>query len=214
MPNTFGKGAKEHQKVVVVGLSKTGTSSLKVMLQELGYSVCGPKKALLAEVRGGNVAAIDATVEEYDAFEDWPWPLVYKEIHRKYGENARFILTVRKDADTWYRSIESHGYRTGVFNSMKNAYGYYRPFGRKDQFHKIYHDHNSEVTSYFAHSPHLLTQICLESDEGWEKLCDFLGHAAPEKSVPHRNKTSAESKRLRRALNSLIAPIYARLPVR
>jgi len=214
MPQDFAEGPKQHQKVVVVGLSKTGTSSLKVMLQQLGYSVCGPKKDLLAQVRAGNRAAIEPTLEAYDAFEDWPWPLVYKDIHATYGDRARFILTVRKDADTWFRSIENHGYRTALLKSMKNAYGYYRPFGRKKQFQAIYESHNAEVRAHFADKPRLFMEMCLENGEGWTELCSFLGHPVPYETVPHRNKTNPNNKRLARFVNTIIAPVYARLPAR
>jgi hypothetical protein len=201
------------RKVFVIGLSKTGTSTLKEMLTTLGYRVCGPKKALLAEVRAGNVQAIDPTLEAYDAFEDWPWPLVYRYVDEKYGDRSRFILTRRKDTDTWFRSVENHGLGTSPLKSMRDAYGHYRPFGRKAAFVKTYEEHNAAVRSYFAAKPLRFAEVCLEEGDGWDKLCAFLGHDAPEMAVPHKNRTKPDRKPLARMINRLvIAPIYRRLP--
>ncbi|AHM05563.1 hypothetical protein roselon_03305 [Roseibacterium elongatum DSM 19469] len=201
------------EKVFVIGLSKTGTTTMKDMLTTLGYRVRGPSKTLLAKIRAGHPEAALPVMEEYDAFEDWPWPLVYRQAHDIYGDRARFILTVRRDEDTWFRSIEQHGYGTGLTKSMKDAYGYYRPFGRKAEFTKLYRDHNAAARAFFADKPHLFTEFCLEQGDSWDKLCPFLGHPVPtDMPTPHRNKTARGKRALNRKLNALIAPIYARLP--
>lgn len=200
------------QKVFVIGLSKTGTSTLKSMLSTLGYRVCGPRKDLLAAVRRGQISSIDETLAAYSAFEDWPWPLVYRYVFEKYRSNAFFILTVRQDEEAWFQSIENHGYGTRIFRSMTDAYGYYRPFGRRAEFCQIYNGHNQEARDFFACHPSQFIEFCLEKGDGWEKLCQFLGHPIPHVSVPHRNKTALRRKPMSRFLNSMIAPIYSRLP--
>jgi len=201
------------RKVFVVGLSKTGTSTLKEMLTTLGYRVCGPKKDLLAAVRAGDIGAIDSTLDAYDAFEDWPWPLVYRYANERHGPKARFILTRRRDADTWFRSVESHGLGTSPLKSMRDAYGHYRPFGRKAAFVKTYEEHNAAVRAYFAAAPERFIEFCLEEGDGWEKLCGFLGHDSPGTAVPHRNRSTPDRKPFARLVNRLIiAPIYSRLP--
>ena len=145
MPSAPDARMVPDRKVFVVGLSKTGTSTLKEMLTTLGYHVCGPRKELLAQVRAGNVGAVDPTLDAYDAFEDWPWPLVYRHADEKYGAKARFILTRRKDAETWFRSVENHGLGTSPLKSMRDAYGHYRPFGRKTAFVKTYEEHRGPI---------------------------------------------------------------------
>lgn len=198
-------------KVFVIGLPKTGTSTLKVMLGALGYRVCGPRKRLLADVRRGNVSVIDPVLPQFDAFEDWPWPLVYRYANEKYGDEARFILSRRASPEIWFRSVESHGYGTSPLKSMKTAYGYYRPFGHKAAFLDMYRRHNDVVRQYFAATPGRCLDFCLEDGDGWEALCGFLGHEVPEAEVPHRNRSSEDRKRLSRLANRLIAPVYTRL---
>ncbi|WP_187969871.1 sulfotransferase family protein [Aquibium microcysteis] len=213
MPSAPIPAVRPDRKVFVVGLSKTGTSTLKEMLTALGYRVCGPRKDLLADVRAGRVQAVDPTLDAYDAFEDWPWPLVYRYANERYGPRAKFILTRRKDADTWFRSVENHGLGTSPLKSMRDAYGHYRPFGRKAAFVKTYEEHNAAVRGYFAAHPERFVEFCLEDGDGWDKLCGFLGHETPGTAVPHRNRSTPDRKPLARLINRLvIAPIYGRLP--
>jgi hypothetical protein len=196
-------------KVVGIGLSKTGTSTLKHMLTALGYRVCGPRKDLLARVRRGEMSAIDDTLKVYDGFEDWPWPLTYQHVMERYGQRARFILTVRDTTDKWLASVVAHGFRTDPAKSMRHAYGYYRPFGREQEFRSMYEAHNDDVRRFFAAYPGQLLEFCLDKGDGWEKLCGFLDEPVPALPVPHANRTLEQGKRLNVVLNSLIAPIYA-----
>lgn len=212
MDPVIKRSSNSDSKVFVIGFSKTGTSTLKEMLTTLGYRVCGPKKRLLHEVRAGNIEAINDTLADYDAFEDWPWPLVYRYVNELYGAKAKFILTQRTNSEIWFKSVENHGLGTSPTKSMRDAYGYYRPFGKKEKFVKAYEDHNEAVRSYFSQYPEQFLELCLERGDGWEKLCSFLGQAVPKIAVPHRNQTVPGRKRLTRLVNKLlIAPIYSRV---
>jgi hypothetical protein len=196
-------------KVVVVGLSKTGTSTMRVMLEALGYTVCGPRKDLLREVRRGNMSAVDPVIDAHDAVEDWPWPLAYQHIYARYPD-ARFILTKRKSFEAWFRSLVNHGRGSSPFRGMYRNYGYYRPDGNEAAFRRIYEGHTAEVHAFFADKPGQLIDFCLETGDGWPELCGFLGIAVPDRQVPHINRTGARPKRVNAAINELIAPIYSR----
>lgn len=196
------------EKVIVIGLSKTGTTTLKDMLEKLGYRVCGPRKELLAEIRAGNMAAIDPVLDSYDAFEDWPWPLAYKYILERHGNKAKFILTTRSTTEKWLESIKQHGYGKSIFKSMHQTYGYYRPYGREKKFASIYETHNDEVRRFFSNHPEQLMEFCLENGDGWDKLCEFLEQARPKNPVPHRNKTDPRKRVLNRLSNKLVEPFY------
>lgn len=198
-------------KVMVIGLSKTGTSSLNRMLTALGYRVCGPRKDVLARVRNGEMSAVDELLESYDAFEDWPWPLTYRYVLERYGKRVKFILSLRSTTDKWLASITAHGFRTSVRKSMKLSYGHYRPFGREEEFRAIYECHNEEVRRFFAQHPGQLIEVCLENGDGWEKLCGFLEDPVPSLPVPHVARSVDQGKRFTVMLNSMIAPFYSRL---
>ncbi|MDX2309577.1 MAG: sulfotransferase [Hyphomicrobium sp.] len=198
-------------KVMVVGLSKTGTSTLRTMLEMLGYRVCGPRKKLLPAVRAGDMAGVDELLDVYDAFEDWPWPLVYGHAHQRFGNDIRFVLTTRASPQKWFQSLVNHGRGSSPFRGMWATYGHYRPDGHEAAFKAIYERHNSDVRHYFAAHPGAMAEICLERGDGWNVLCPLVGAAVPAEPVPHSNKAGEKPRLVNRAINSVITPIYARL---
>jgi len=99
-------------KIFGIGLNKTGTTTLGYCFRELGFNHKSYDLKLLKHYHNNNMDPIFKTVNQFDVFEDWPWPLLYKMLDKKYN-NARFILTVRKDPETWYGSLRKHADRTG-----------------------------------------------------------------------------------------------------
>jgi len=197
-------------KVFGIGLSKTGTSSLKLALETLGYRVSGSNRALLGRVRMGDVEAALSWTERFDGFEDWPYPLLYRECFEKYGDQARFVLTVRASPPKWFRSIQAHSRQSRLFRGQKSTYGYYRPFGRERDYLAIYETHNAAVREFFyaQGAEAQLLEVCWESGSGWEPLCSFLGEPVPQAEFPHRNKTDPQRHAFRRYLNAMVEPLY------
>lgn len=198
----------KNTKVVVIGLSKTGTTTLKDMLGTLGYRVHGKNKKLIKRTQGGNLSALDQALESFDAFKDWPWPLSYRHVLARYGKDAKFILTTRSSTEKWFRSIEQHACRASIFKTMWLSYGYYKPYGRKEEFCKYYEDFNAEAQRFFNEHPGQLLSFCLESGDGWKKLCDFLGEPTPDLSVPHSNRADQHQANVNRVMNKLVRPVY------
>ncbi len=200
-------------KVFCVGLNKTGTSSMKFAMERLGYRVTGSNKRLLREVRRGNLrAAIDHS-RGFDFFQDWPWPLIYRELHEEYGDTASFILTRRITFEKWFASLEAHARSSRLFSGQGLAYGFYRPFGREAEYRRIYETHNDAVRDYFTSGPGAgapFVEMCLEEGDGWEKLCGFLGYDVPDEPFPHRNTAANRRRRWRGrlAVNGVIEPFY------
>ncbi|MEN0001807.1 MAG: sulfotransferase, partial [Pseudomonadota bacterium] len=93
-------------KVFGIGLHKTGTSSLAKALKLLGYKVTGPngtRDADIAETYIRNAAKISS---RFDAFQDNPWPLLYRQMDAMWP-GAKFILTTR-DSEAWIVSQVKH----------------------------------------------------------------------------------------------------------
>jgi hypothetical protein len=105
-------------KVIGAGFGRTGTMSLKVALEQLGYGPCYHMVELFeypddverweAAVRGEPVNWKEI-LAGYRATVDWPGAAFYKELAERYPE-AGVILTVR-DPERWYESA-----RNTIFN--------------------------------------------------------------------------------------------------
>jgi len=86
-------------KVFGIGFHKTGTTTLRDALMMLGYRVTGPNGTKDPAI----AAKLDEMVEDlsahFDAFQDNPWPLVYRKMDALHP-GSKFVLTVR-DPDRW-----------------------------------------------------------------------------------------------------------------
>lgn len=179
-------------KVFGIGLNKTGTTTLRLCLQTLGYRHYGYSRQLLAAFRRGDLEPALRIAELYDSVEDWPWPLMYRELFDKFGSDARYVLTVRRDPDVWLNSLKAHSLRTKPnFHGRKLAYGYDYPHGYEGEHIAFYEQHNAEVRAFFHGRDDIFMEVCWEAGDGWEKLCRFLGHPVPAVAFPHANSSKA-----------------------
>ena len=72
-------------KVFCIGFHKTGTTSLELALKKLGYRVTGSFGTKDPDIAGKVHDMAYAMVPEYDAFEDNPWPILYRELDERCG---------------------------------------------------------------------------------------------------------------------------------
>ncbi|MEM8680339.1 MAG: sulfotransferase, partial [Planctomycetota bacterium] len=139
--------------------------------------------------RAGQKDDLHAWMQRFDSFEDWPWPLMYREIDSWFPD-AKFILTLRDSDERWYRSLCKMAVRMGPLNDFeRHIYGYTMPQGRKSQHLEFYHRHNEEVMSYFNDRPHKLLRLCWETGEGVTALPEFLGQSPLEETAPNLNES-------------------------
>jgi hypothetical protein len=197
-------------KVFGIGLNKTGTTSLDHALTALGYSVHGPQKDLLKRCSPGNIAALDPVVEAHDGFQDWPWPLYYRELFERYGDDTLFVLTMRSSPERWFESQVNHAMTRALRKGEWDTFGYYRPFGRQKQYCDFYIRHNQAVRDFFRenNAEHRLLEICFETDDGWSLLCEFVGKPVPAGGFPHSNRNTGKRHRGRQLMNALVRRIY------
>jgi Sulfotransferase domain len=209
-------------KVIGAGLGRTGTLSLKVALEELGFSKCyhmtevfankGHAQVWDAAARGEPVDW-EALFRGYQAIVDWPGCNFYRELLRLYPE-AKVILTVR-DPEPWYDSAHQTIYYARIVYP-----GWIAPFvprikrllkmldrliwdgtfeGRfedKPYAIEVFNRHNEEVRRVVPSDRLLVYEV----KEGWEPLCSFLGVPVPEgKPFPHLNDAEQFRSYVRRA---------------
>jgi hypothetical protein len=179
-------------KVIGIGLNKTGTKSLAACLKTLGYKKnVSIRRDLLVQYKNGYLEDIFKVVDENETFEDWPFPLIYKELFFRYGDNARYILTKRKDALSWLDSLKRHSLTTPPDEHCRLlSFGYNYPHGLETYHLDFYCRHNSDVAAFFAdqNATHLLLEASWDTGDGWEKICSFLGQPVPVSGFPHENR--------------------------
>lgn len=190
----------QQSKVFCIGFHKTGTSSLGRALRLLGYNV---RRSELSDFKTPRAAQeiLDfafAQAEQYEAFRDNPWPIVYREMDRKFFD-SKFILTVRPAAN-WINSVVRHfGAETTPMREW--IYGAGCPQGNEEIYLARYERHNREVIDYFRERPNDLLIMDLTENEGWEKLCRFLGKEIPGAPFPHVHKAESRERKQQEAEN-------------
>lgn len=175
-------------KVFGIGLHKTGTTTLGACFRQLGFKSKSFDLELTRFAVRGEMDQIFRVVDRYDAFEDWPWPLVYREIDRRYPD-SKFVLTTRRDSKRWLRSLKRHAAKTGPTEFRELVYGYPMPDGHDAEHVAVYEDHNRNVREYFRGRRNFV-ELCWENGDGWEELCTFLGYPVPAGDFPHHNRTT------------------------
>jgi hypothetical protein len=210
--NVVGQKMKT-MKIFCIGFHKTGTTSLAIALKTLGYRVTGPNGALDPDIAKNVYALADSLVKKYDAFQDNPWPVIYKYLDEKYP-NSRFILTTR-NPESWIKSQVRHFGRRET-PMRKWIYGAGCPEGNEKIYIERFENHNKEVIDYFKDRPNDLLVLDLAKGDGWEKLCPFLRADIPNVPFPHANKASdrenanSQSARFVRKIKSLAKHITRR----
>ena len=187
-------------KIFCIGFHKTGTTSLAEALRTLGYRVTGPNGVTDPDIAQNVFSMTDALVEEYDAFQDNPWPIIYKELDVKYAD-SKFILTVRS-SESWIKSqIRHFGRRETPMREW--IYGAGCPEGNEDIYVSRFERHNREVIDYFGDRPDDLLVFPLTQRGGWNSLCSFLGKDVPNEPFPHANEASEREEAARLSVTRL-----------
>jgi len=172
-------------KIFCIGFQKTGTTSLGVAFERLGYKVCGVYHELLPDLCKGDLDKIKEIVREYEVCKDNPWPVLYRQLDQ-YFPGSKFVLTLR-DEETWINSVVNH-FDSKPSDMIRYIYGVPFPSGNETLFLERYRKHNEEVKAYFKNRPGDLLIIDLEKEDVWNKLCPFLQIPIPSFPFPHANK--------------------------
>ncbi|HKK61149.1 MAG TPA: sulfotransferase [Bacteroidales bacterium] len=181
-------------KIIGVGFQKTGTSTLREALRMLGYSVKDTTPRALIPILKGNYNKVLSMLDGYDAMEDTPWYMIYKELDN-YIPNSKFILTIR-DEESWYKSVSKHiGNLKAAHHEWIYGKGKALPSKDKKNAISVYRQHNLEVQEYFRDRPGDLLILDFTNGDQWEKLCEFLDKPMPDKPFPHYNKSIEMLKR-------------------
>lgn len=165
------------EKVFVVGFHKTGTTSLTKALRMLDYKVIGPNPHLVPAYEAQDMETLMEFVQHFDAFQDYPWFMLYEALYRQYP-NGKFILSER-DPDRWLRSIQNH-FGHEITPMRKLIYGQVDAIEDPEHYKNIFIEHNESVKAYFKDAgKDTFLVFRIEEGDSWESLCGFLGKPIP-----------------------------------
>jgi Sulfotransferase domain len=188
-------------KVIGAGFGRTGTLSLKVALEQLGFGPCyhmvevfknPDAPAWWVEAADGN-ADWDKVFRGYNACVDWPAATFYAGLADIYPD-AKVILTER-EPEAWFRSTQATIFPRATpldtaapFDQMfRKVIARLFDYRMRDHDHVIdvFARHNAEVRRRIAPDRLLVYEVA----QGWEPLCRFLGVAVPSTPMPKTNST-------------------------
>lgn len=185
------------QKIFGIGFHKTGTTSLRRALEALGYRVTGPNGVRDPEIATHARKLVLELAEQFDAFQDNPWPLFYRELDQHYP-GSKFILT-KRPPERWIASVVRHfGTDSTPMRELIYGAGRGHPAGNEDHYLEVYNRHNAEVMEYFRDRPDDLLVLEFEKGDGWDKLCPFLNLAIPSMPFPQAGTANDREERLSR----------------
>ena len=192
-------------KVFGIGFHKTGTTSLGQALTTLGYRV-GDWFPVSHPSTQEVLRRAFAELDQYDAFQDNPWPLLYRELDERCP-GSKFILTLRP-MEEWIASLTEHFGKEDT--AMRTwIYGVGHPAGNEGVFVERHEAHIAEVKEYFRNRPDDLLVLRLTEGEGWAPLSAFLRKPVPPLPFPHANPREVRARprtkeRVRRRLRRVL----------
>ena len=189
------------QKIFCIGRNKTGTTSIGRAFVDLGFVVGSERKAEILYDQHyflGNFDPIIRYCRSAQVFQDVPFscPDTYKHMDQAFP-GSKFILTVRDDAEQWYRSITRfHAKRFGLngriptYEDLKKADYILAGFmlnglrihgtSREDPYNEVilkahYNAYNAQVQKYFKGREQDLLIINIAEEGAYQKFIDFIG---------------------------------------
>lgn len=201
-------------KVVGTGFGRTGTNSLKLALEQLGFGPCyhmfelrdHPDRLPYWQAAArGEMPDWDKVFEGYQACVDWPAARYWREIAAFYPD-AKVVHSVRSP-ESWIKSVHAT-----IWPSLRDREQ--QPPGprreRQEMTYEIvvrqtfddrlddaahamavFREHNEAVTREIAADRLLVYDVA----EGWAPLCDFLGVPVPDTPMPRTNSTEQFRRR-------------------
>ena len=187
--------------VIGAGFGRTGTLSLKLALDQLGFGPCYHMLEVFKnpQAPGYWEAAADRQPVDwetvfagYGSTVDWPSATFYRELAEAYPQ-AKVVLTVR-DPEAWFASTQATIFRAD-FSNMDDPFQrmamkvigdlFDRRMHDKDRLIEVYDRHNATVQEVIPAERLLVYDVA----EGWAPLCAFLGVPAPAGPMPRVNST-------------------------
>ena len=190
--------------VIGAGVGRTGTYSLKLAINRLGFGPCHHMEAVLQNMTVQVPLWSDAVdgradwgqiYRGFDSAVDWPTACFFRELDDAYPA-AKFVLTLR-DPDRWADSFAATIYKliAGRDHAPVDKQAWLEMAGRviaktgfppgldQDALRDAFVAHNEAVKATIPGDRLLVYEV----KDGWGPLCEFLDVAAPDEPFPRTN---------------------------
>lgn len=180
----------ENRKVLVLGLPKSGTSTLATMLRILDFQVTGPNPSIdehdtLLEV-----------YNKYEAFQDYPWCFQYPFL-LKHNKEIQ-VIVLKRGKESWVKSFKK-SYGGKHLNYLSYKYMKLSKIEPDDVFYNYHTSYYDTVLNILDAQQVSYIQMSL-NDLNWKNLCEFLGRPVPRNilgipsKVPNVNSKNYSKK--------------------
>lgn len=190
--------------VLGTGVGRTGTYSLKLAINQLGFGPCHHMEEVLHNMPAQVPLWMDAVsgkadwsriYEGYRSAVDWPTACFFRELIGEFPE-AKFILTVR-DSARWADSFEPTIYKllAGKDEAPREMHAWLAMAAEviaKSGF-PLGLEHGDLIAAFEAHNQAVKEAIpthqllVFDVREGWGPLCEFLEVPTPDTDFPRTN---------------------------
>jgi len=197
-------------KVIGAGLGRTGTLSLKLALEHIGFGPCYHMSEMLSQMRShlplwiesakGN-PQWDTIFAGYQSTTDYPGCMFWRELVAKYPD-AKVILSTR-NPERWFESgaatvfsashramfegnpMMAEFFKLMVFDDLEDR------LGNREKMVEYFNNWNQAVIEQVPAAKLLVHR----SSDGWEPLCEFLGVPVPREPYPRVNSREEMTER-------------------
>jgi|WetSurMetagenome_2_1015567.scaffolds.fasta_scaffold147538_2 hypothetical protein len=187
-------------KIIGAGYPRTGTSSLKLALEQLGFGPCHHMREIIMNPSSAGlwVRAAEghpdweAIFDGYSSCTDAPACTFWRELV-DYYPSAKVILSVR-DPEAWFESTQATVFSEKMLGMQRG--GPLQAFFDKVvsiEFGEHIHDRDFMLAQFERRRREVIEAIpgdkllVYDVREGWGPLCAFLGVPVPETPFPHSN---------------------------
>ncbi|WP_119273249.1 sulfotransferase family protein [Taklimakanibacter deserti] len=195
-------------EVIGPGFGRTGTNSLKIALEQLGFGPChhmfevrdNPERLVDWEALArGEKVDWDHVFRGYRSQVDWPGARYWRELVRHYP-TAKVVLSVR-DPDEWFDSVQAtivpflaaRGHHSSphvnaiceMGHEMVAAQVFNGRISERQHATQAFKNHIADVQSEIP-ADRLLT---FDLRDGWRPLCEFLRVEVPDIPFPKTNSS-------------------------
>lgn len=195
-------------KIIGAGFGRTGTKSMKLALEQLGFGPCYHMFEVFQKPEGiplwhkaafGHDIEWDDLLGDYQSGVDWPLSHFWQPLSERYPD-AKVLLTVRP-ADQWYTSMTNTIFSQLVGTEPEDEA---RPQWKEMVDKIVLEDTFDNRSEDRAHCEAVFDRhtalvkgtipadrlIVYEVGSGWEPLCEGLGVPVPDGPFPKTNTTA------------------------